>query len=65
MQIETLALRHQIHAQSLGTRRQHRRLVPFRARLFSVTVRTTLSGAPDGSAASDSRVTLTFAPGMG
>ena len=34
----------------------------FRVRLFSVTVRTTVSGAPSGIFASISSVTVTFAP---
>jgi hypothetical protein len=36
--------------------------VNFSVRLFSVTVRTTLSGAPLGISASISSVTFTFAP---
>jgi hypothetical protein len=36
--------------------------VNFRVRLFSVTVRTTLSGAPDGISASTSSVTVTVEP---
>jgi hypothetical protein len=38
------------------------RLVNFSVRLFSVTVRTTWSGAPDGISAWISSVTVTFAP---
>jgi|WetSurMetagenome_2_1015567.scaffolds.fasta_scaffold75222_2 hypothetical protein len=38
------------------------RLVNFRVRLFSVTVRTTCSGAPEGISATISRVTSTFDP---
>ena len=34
----------------------------FNTRLFSVTVRTTWSGAPSGISASTSRVMVTFAP---
>jgi len=37
-------------------------LVNFNVRLFSVTVRTTWSGAPEGISASTSSVTVTFAP---
>lgn len=37
-------------------------LVNFKVRLFSVTVRTTLSGAPSGILASISMVTVTLAP---
>src|SRR2546422_5610756 len=37
-------------------------LVNLSVRLFSVTVRTTCSGAPEGISASTSSVTLTFAP---
>ena len=37
-------------------------LVNFRVRLFSVTVRTTWSEAPEGISASTSSVTVTFAP---
>ena len=37
-------------------------LVNLSVRLFSVTVRTTLSGAPSGTSASISRVTVTRAP---